>query len=66
MAIAFLTLSSSSPRVSVFEASTCARSCSTSASYFLRSSTAVSHALNGADMIAATNDIISDNSILTS
>jgi hypothetical protein len=32
----------------------------------LRSSLAVSHALNGAEMIAATKEIISDNSILTS
>lgn len=35
-------------------------------SYFFRSNIAVSHALNGADMIAATNEIIPDNSILTS
>nr|DAX29537.1 MAG TPA: hypothetical protein [Caudoviricetes sp.] len=66
MDIPFLTFSSSSPRVSALDASTCALNPSTSASYFLRSSLAVSHELNGAVTIAAIMDIISGISILIS
>ena len=62
--IASLTFANSSPRVSNLEASTCARRLSTSASYFLRRSLAVSHELNGAVIIAATNEMISKGPIL--